>query len=231
MLFDAARNADKAAAYFQLGAQYALSLSAATEAVTLGKQALRALETLPDDEDRRRRELTITLTLARALVASGGYASLQVGQACDRALTLCEQLGATPLLVPALIGLWQVHISRGSLVKARSLAQLMLETGTRADNRLELHNANVALGITAVCRGELSDGRRLLAAALELPPGFDRLQGPRLRTGLGLGVPACGTPSGSAFQWISSRQRRPRTPRSPGLENCSTPTALPTRCR
>ena len=170
MLFDVARDNAKAAEYFLMAAQHAARLFASVEAVALARQALRALENLPDDEERRRRELMTLLTLTRPLIATSGYASAQVEQASDRALALCEQLGGTPLIVPVLTGLWQVHISRGTLPKAHELAERLAAAGRRTGDAFDPHNAHVGLGITAVCRGDLNAGREHLETALEVLP-------------------------------------------------------------
>jgi len=170
LLFDAARNSAKAAEYFLMAAQHAARLFASVEAVALARQALRALETLPDGEDRRRRELMTLLALTRPLIATSGFASAQVEHASDRALALCEQLGDTPLVVPVLSGLWQVHISRGTLLKAHELAHHLQAAGDRTGDAFDRHNAHVALGITAVCRGDLAVGRGYLETALDLLP-------------------------------------------------------------
>ncbi|OFW47306.1 MAG: hypothetical protein A3J29_16195 [Acidobacteria bacterium RIFCSPLOWO2_12_FULL_67_14b] len=170
MLFDVARDSAKAAEYFLMAAQHAARLFASVEAVALARQALRALDHLPDGEDRRRRELMTLLTLTRPLIATSGFASAQVEQASDRALELCGQLGGTPLIVPVLSGLWQVHISRGKLPKARELAERLQAAAERTGDAFDRHNAHVALGITAVCRGDLDVGREHLETALGLLP-------------------------------------------------------------
>ena len=98
--------------YLLVAAQQATRLFASTEAAVLAQRALGTLRALPEDDDRKRRELKTLLTLIPALVATTGYASQKVGEAGERAVALCETLGHPALLVPALISVWQVQFRR-----------------------------------------------------------------------------------------------------------------------
>jgi len=175
LLFEVAKDNSKAAEYFLVAAQQATRLFASTEAAVLAQRALGALSALPEDDDRKRRELKTLLTLIPALVATTGYASQKVGEAGERAVALCETLGDPALLVPALISVWQVQISKGILPKADELAERLRSAADRTGDQFHMHRGPVALGITAACRGHLVDAcAHLQRGAALVPPGIAR---------------------------------------------------------
>lgn len=61
-----------------------------------------------------------------------------------------------------------MHISRGALQKARQLADSTLAPAERAADANFSHYAHATVGITAVCRGDLPEGREALDTALSL---------------------------------------------------------------
>ncbi len=170
LLFESARESSNAAKYFLVAAQHAASVFGSAEAVALAERALQALRRLPAGPERDRRELMTLLTLSTPLIAMKGYASPDVERVCQRAWELCQGLGETSLLVRVLVGLWRVHISRGTLRRARELAETLLPSADAADDFILAHNGHIALGITFVCRGELAQGREHLEKALSLLP-------------------------------------------------------------
>jgi hypothetical protein len=154
--------------------QQATRLFASTEAAVLAQRALGALSALPEDDDRKRRELKTLLTLIPALVATTGYASQKVGEAGERAVALCETLGDPALLVPALISVWQVQISKGILPKADELAERLRSAADRTGDQFHMHRGPVALGIGGVPGSSRGRLRAPSARAALVPSGIAR---------------------------------------------------------
>jgi predicted ATPase len=119
-------NTAKSAEYLRLAGQQAVQQSAYTEAITQLNAALTLLKTLPDTPERTQDELTLQITLGTAVMATKGYAALEVGKAYARARELCEQVGDSLQLFPVLRGLLHFHLNQGELQKARELGEQLL---------------------------------------------------------------------------------------------------------
>src|SRR5262249_59941793 len=119
--------------YWQRAGQRALQRSANQEAVQHLTAGLALLATLPETRARAQQELDLHLALGAALRATKGQAAPEVEQTFARARVLCEQIGETPQLLPALQGLCLFYQNRGALPTA-------LELGAQLD-RLVQHEA------------------------------------------------------------------------------------------
>jgi DNA-binding winged helix-turn-helix (wHTH) protein len=113
--FEEARDAPRAVHYLGQVAQKALRRSAGREAADLLTRALEQLEKLPETLERARQELSLQMSLAAALLMSQGYTAPEVKRTYDRAHALCEQIGESPHLFPALFGLFRFELTRGEL--------------------------------------------------------------------------------------------------------------------
>ena len=67
-------------------------------------KGLELLKTLPDTPERVQQELTLQLALGDALSLTKGFAAPEVEETFTRARELCQQMGETPQLFPALYG-------------------------------------------------------------------------------------------------------------------------------
>jgi hypothetical protein len=83
--------------------------------------ALELLSELPDDIKRDRRELELLLALGPTLIAVKGWATPETERAYTRARVLCDRLGDSPELFPALFGMWAIHLDRGDFRNASKL--------------------------------------------------------------------------------------------------------------
>jgi class 3 adenylate cyclase/tetratricopeptide (TPR) repeat protein len=148
-------NTQKAVEYLQLAGEQAVQRSANTEAITHLTSALELLTTLPGTVARDRQELTLQITRGAALMATKGYAALEVETAYARARELCQQLEDTTQLFPVLRGLLHFHLNRGELQTARELGEQLLSlTQARQDSALLLQ-AHYTLALTFFCLGEI----------------------------------------------------------------------------
>jgi predicted ATPase len=97
-----------------------------------------------------------------------GYAAPEVERAYTHARELCEKLGETPDLFPALYGLFAVHLLRGELREAYELVEQLLRLAQSADDRALLLLAHHGLGHTSYWMGELLPSREHLEIAITL---------------------------------------------------------------
>jgi predicted ATPase len=97
-----------------------------------------------------------------------GFAAPEVVQTYTRARLLCEQLGETPLLFPALFGLWRSSYVSGALQTARALAERLLALAEREHDAALFVESHTALGQTLCILGELSPARQHLTQVIGL---------------------------------------------------------------
>src|SRR5262249_57497750 len=92
--------------------------SALVEALAHFDTALDMLRALPPGPDRDRRELELSLSRAGALRATRGFAAAEVGDACRRAVELCEGLAHQAQLLPTLNPAYSFHLQRAGYAGA-----------------------------------------------------------------------------------------------------------------
>ncbi|MBI3795820.1 MAG: AAA family ATPase [Deltaproteobacteria bacterium] len=161
-------NTQKAIEYLQLAGHQAVQRSANAVAINHLSTALALLRTLPDSDERTRRELVLQIALGVPLQAVKGFSAPEVEQVYLRAHTLSQQLGGTPDLFPALRGLWQFYLARGAIQVARELAEQLITIAQRSqDSALQLE-AHHALGATLAFLGENRPARVALERGLSL---------------------------------------------------------------
>ena len=122
-----AERPEQALLYWQQAGQRALQRSANTEAESHLATGLALLHTLPDTPERAQQELAFQLALGPALMATKNIAAPEVADVYSRAHELCQQLGETPQLFPALWGLWRFHSVRAQHTTARELAEQLVQ--------------------------------------------------------------------------------------------------------
>src|SRR5262249_25281676 len=133
--------------------------------------------------------VTLHIGLGAALQITKGHAVPEVEQVYTRARVLCQQVGETLELFPALFGLWRFYAARPQLHTARELGDTLLRLAQRTDDSSLAVLAHYALGFTSFCLGVLP------AARLHLEDGItrytpDQRRAPVFRIGQDPGV-AC----------------------------------------
>jgi DNA-binding NtrC family response regulator/predicted ATPase len=156
----------QAVVYLQWAGKQALQRSANPEAVRHLTTALELLTMFPDTPARARQELDLQIALGPALMAIKGPGALDVEQAYTRAMELCEQIGETPQLFPALIGLWRHYQLGAEQETARILGERLLHLAQRQDDAALLMMAHRALGQTLFFLGDLTLARGHLEQGL-----------------------------------------------------------------
>ena len=167
VLYEAARDFARAADYFRLAAQNASLGFASREAVVLARRGLAMAEMLPEGRERDERKLSLLVALGSSLIATRGYAALEVEDAFFSARALCKSLGRTPHLLPMLVGLWVSSFARGNHRKALEFAHELLGLAER-DQDPAIVVGHRMLGCSLLATGELRQAREHLELSVSL---------------------------------------------------------------
>lgn len=148
----AARNAGQRLAYFEM--------------IRVLYKALDLLDGLPDDDDRRRQELALRMALAPALVMTAGYAAPEAEKTYARAEELCRQVGNERQFFSVLLGRGSPALLLARTEVAKTLSAESLALAKRWQAPHQLSQAEMALGVTLVWRGEFEPAATHLTASL-----------------------------------------------------------------
>jgi predicted ATPase len=165
---------EQAITFWHQAGQRAIQRSANLVAIGHLTRGLEVLEAVPDTAAYVKQELQLHTTLGAVFMAAKGYAAVEVERSYIRALELCEQLGETPQLFQAMLGLWNVYLVRAELKRARDLAEQCLSLGQHLQDKTRLQQAHYALGNTLFHSGEFTAAQEHLdrAIALYTPYGY-----------------------------------------------------------
>ena len=158
----------QAVGYWQQAGQRANERSAHVEAIMHLTRGLDVLATLPDTAERRQHELSLQSALGLALMATKGWSAPEVEHAYTRARELCQGVGETLQLFPALLGLRGFFTMRGDLHTSRELGEQLLRLAQRAQDPVLLSAAHYALGSPLYFLGELVLAREFLEQGVAL---------------------------------------------------------------
>jgi predicted ATPase len=145
------------------------------EAIAHLSKGLELLQTLPATPERAQQELTLQIARGGSLQTIKGYAAPEVGKAYAQARELCQQVGETPQLYLALLGLWTFYIMRADLQTARELAEQLLRLAQRAQDPARLQVAHYVLGETFYHLGEFPQSQAHLEHGIALYNSKNRL--------------------------------------------------------
>ena len=150
---------EEALSYWYQAGERAVRQSANEEAIGHLQTGLALLDTLPLSPQHQRHELAFQTALGRSLMAARGSAASVVEQAYSRAQTLCEQFGDREQLFTILRGVWDHHLVRGALQRARELGEQLVVLTAGTTDALVQAEARFALGGTFFWLGELEASR------------------------------------------------------------------------
>jgi predicted ATPase/DNA-binding winged helix-turn-helix (wHTH) protein len=165
--YSRANDRQKGIQYFQLAGERAVARAAMIEGERHFAGALELLSELPEDVERDRRELELQLAVGPALIAVKGWAASETERAYTRARELCDRLGESPELFPALFGMWAIYLDRGEFRTAFELAEQLLRAQSAHDPAL-LAYARLARGATSYWMGKFLPAREYLESAITL---------------------------------------------------------------
>jgi DNA-binding SARP family transcriptional activator/tetratricopeptide (TPR) repeat protein len=166
--FQMAQLTEKAIAYLQKAGEKAVRSYADYEAIHFFNEALALLKTLPDTPERAKKELSLQTALGSILLATKGFAALEVEQAFNRARELCSQVGETPQLFPLLHGLYRYYQVRAEIQTTRELSDQIMQLTRRQEDASLLLPAELTLGLASFFAGEFIAAQRQLDYASTL---------------------------------------------------------------
>jgi predicted ATPase len=163
-----ANDKQKATQYFHVAGQRAIARAAMIEAEHNFTDALELLRELPENGERDRHELELQLAIGPALLAVKGWATPQTERAYTRARELCDRIGDSPELFPALFGMYAIFLVRGEVESANALAeQLMRRADTARDAGLTLY-ARIARGVASYFMGDFASALKDLQIGISI---------------------------------------------------------------
>jgi len=115
----------KAVAYWHRAGQVSVTKSAVREADTQLRRGLDLLRSLPESDERKRRELDFHITLTTALMGARGYADPEIAALLERSLQLVTETGGlgSALHFSVLYGIWVVAYVGGNAKRLLDLAR------------------------------------------------------------------------------------------------------------
>ena len=168
LLFESARDPDKASRFFAAAARNAAKVFANEEAAVLSRRGLAQLAKVEESSDRQTLELALQSVLGTSLAATQGYAAPDVLTAMARARVLAEELGQQPELAPVIWGLFAYYLVSGDQPEARTMAEHFLRSAEASNDSLMLVGAQIATGMSMMYSGNLLAARMHCERALSL---------------------------------------------------------------
>lgn len=154
--FTKAGLAQQAIPYWQTAGEKAFLSSANEEAIAHLKSGLELVHLLPQTLESFQQELNLQTTLGKALIATKGYASLEVEQVYQRSRELCQELGTTPQLFSVLWGLWGYHAARAEHQVALNFASRLMGLARRHNDPILETESRFTLGLALFYMGRLA---------------------------------------------------------------------------
>jgi predicted ATPase len=168
LLFEAARDFERAIHWSLQASQQATRLFAYREAVALARRGLSLVPMMPDSPARAKQELALQIALGPVLMSTVGWGSAEVGATYQRAQELCRQVGDSSQLCGVLWGLWYFHLIRAELQTARQFAEQLFALAQSNQDRTLLLLAHRVRGQTLYLMGELPEAQAHLEQGARL---------------------------------------------------------------
>src|SRR5262249_28029357 len=144
----------------------AARLFAYPEAALLAQRGLKALEALPDTDERAKLELPLCVTLGVSLMATRGYGGAGGEAAARPAPDPRLRLRDDRRLFPALWALWVVYLIGGRHQEALAVAHEMQIPAQSSKEPANVVEALHAIGVTHGYMGRMAEGGEYLKQAL-----------------------------------------------------------------
>ncbi len=136
-------------------------------AAGLSRDQLAVLVTTPGSPERDEEEMTLRVSLARALMTVHGY-TVEVDAEFTRALELASRPGATITRVPVLRALATYHLNISEYEKTAALGRQVLELAEREGRDATRVEGHLMIGIGSAFGGDLREGLGHLDRAADL---------------------------------------------------------------
>ncbi len=127
----------------------------------------RSLELLDQlsPEEQAPLELTTRVLRGLSLVYTESYASPSAADDYHRALSLCEQMDYSPLIVPLTVAVWSYYTVSGDLLAAGSVVDGLLRLGSSADGEFFRPEIETCAAVQRFYEGRFDDAAIHFAAA------------------------------------------------------------------
>jgi predicted ATPase/DNA-binding winged helix-turn-helix (wHTH) protein len=166
--FEEGRDYDRALQYRWQAGTNATRRHAHQEAIIHFTKALDLLALLPDTQERKQLELGLRIVLGGSLVTAKGHAAPEVEAVYAEAQALCQEVGDTPQLFPALAGLYRHYVVRGTYDIGRALGNQLLRLAQRTQESTLLMGAHGMLGYVLFLLGDFSVAQEHLEESISL---------------------------------------------------------------
>lgn len=166
-----------AAGYWEKAGDQALNRPALSEAANQFERAVQGLRSLPENADRRLRELDLRVKLSHVAMARHGHAHPITVAANKAAHGLLDCVGETPHRFPVLYGNYVFNLVAGEHSIALTDANAMCDEAERSGVRVQKLIAYRLRGTSQVVMGDFRAGESTLEHAFS---HFDPLQDKRL---------------------------------------------------
>jgi class 3 adenylate cyclase/predicted ATPase len=130
--------------YWRQAGKRAVEQCTYAEAISHLEHGLKLVEQHPDEDVAARSEIELRILLGVPLMSREGWASDVVEENYRRAVTLCEKIGESEQLFPAVWGLWIGQMMRSKARDACVLADRLLEVGRQQNDpglQLQAHHS------------------------------------------------------------------------------------------
>jgi class 3 adenylate cyclase len=161
---------DAAIEAWERAGQFAQARAANREAIASFSRAVSLIAKQPDSAARNPRELGIQLALGAANIATEGWSSPRVLAAFERAHDLCQLIGHSQHVFPALWGLWSYHLVAGHFRDSKTLAAELQRIAAGSDDPKIILPMSHACGYAALFGAEYQQASQVADQAL---PRFD----------------------------------------------------------
>jgi class 3 adenylate cyclase/tetratricopeptide (TPR) repeat protein len=151
--------ADRAIDFYLKAAERGAGRSALAEIVSHLRKGLEQLNTLPDLPQNRRRELSLQVALAGALIDHKGSASAEVRVAAERAKELCLALGEPKQLIQVYDSLINHHFTLSEPEKVLGYANELSALGADTGDPQTILIARRSAGLAHLLLGRFEDAR------------------------------------------------------------------------
>ena len=126
-------------------------------AVELANDLLQVLSTLPETTHRAQEEITLRTSLARGLLALGGYTD-KVEESYARIVALAEQIGDLPRQYSVLRGLASYHLYLGDFKATASIGHRILDLADQHDDKNFKADGHLLIGASLCFNGQVAAG-------------------------------------------------------------------------
>jgi len=159
---------ENSVAYWAKAGRRSAARSAMAEAAVQLQKGLDQLALLPDNDERRRRELEFWCALGAVFQVVKGFAAPESGRTYERARELWERLGSPSEFLQVPFGQSLYHMNRGELDRALRFDQDLLRLSRQRNDSAGLVLGHQSFGRNLLFAGRFASSRSHLEEAIAL---------------------------------------------------------------